>query len=108
MGQADLPEISMSLLRAIEIGHPEAQPMIRHDFGDHAGGAAVADHVDHYLIILKYPIPLRAAIDAHRGLVRADDARAAQAGENASDLVVKAGFRALQHGVRRTLADPQG
>ena len=42
--QADLPEIGMTLLRAIQVGDPDARPVARHRLGDHTGGTAVAHH----------------------------------------------------------------
>jgi len=95
--QADLPEIAMPLLRAIQVRDPDARPMARHRLGDHVGGAAVAHHVDHHLIVLKHPVPMSAAVDAHRGLVGADDPRTAQPGENGRDRVVETGLGTLQH-----------
>src|ERR1019366_3089678 len=51
--------------------------MACHHFGDHAGGAAVTDHVDHDLIVLEHPVPVGPASDPHRGLVDDDATRAA-------------------------------
>ena len=106
--QADLPEVGVSLLGAEQVGHPDAGAMTGHHLGDHAGGAAVADHVDHHLIVLEHPVPMRPAIDAHRGLVGADQARAAQPGEDGGDLGVEARLGTAEHGIQRTLADLQG
>ncbi len=87
--QTDLPEIGMPLLRAIQVGDPDARPMARHRLGDHAGRTAVAHHVDHHLIVLEHPVPMGATVDAHRGLIGADDPRTAQPGKNGCDLVVE-------------------
>jgi hypothetical protein len=43
--QADLPQVGMPLLGAVEIGDPDAGPMTRHCFGDYTGGAAVVSTV---------------------------------------------------------------
>src|SRR6202158_2048732 len=107
MRQADLPEIGMALLRAIEGGDPDAGPMASHRLGDHTGGAAVAHHMDHHLIVLKNPVPVGPAVDAYRGLIGADDPRAAQPGENGYDLVVETGLGTLQHRIQRAFADLQ-
>src|SRR6202035_3846764 len=58
------------------------------------GSAAVADDVNDHLLVLEHPVPVGAAIDAHRRLVGADDARTAQSGQDRRDLVVEAGLGA--------------
>ena len=88
--QADLPEIGMALLGTVEVGHPDARPMAGQHLGHHAGGAAVTDHMDHHLVVLEHPVPVGPAGDAHRGLIEADDAAAAQSGEDRCDLGVEA------------------
>jgi hypothetical protein len=45
------------------------------------------------------------AVDAHRGLIGADDPRAAQPGENRRDLAVETWLGTLQHRIQRALAD---
>ena len=97
----------MPLLRAVQVGHPDARPMARHHLGDHAGGAAVAHDVDHHLIVLEHPVPMGAPVDAHRGLIGADDPRTAQPGEDGRNLGVETGLGTLQHRIQRALADLQ-
>ena len=46
-----------------------------------------------------------AAVDAYRGFVGADDARAAQPGEDGRDLAVETRLGTLQHRIQRALAD---
>ena len=103
--QTNLPDIGMALLRTVEVGDPNVRPVTGHRLGDHAGGAAVAHDVDHHLIVLKYPIPMGPPVDAHRGLVGADDPRAAQPGKNGCDLMVETGLGTLQHRIQRAFAD---
>jgi len=95
----------MSLLRPVEVGDPDGGPVTRHRLGDHTGGAAIAHDVDDHLIVLKYPVPVGLATDAHRGLIGADNPRAAQPGEDRCDLVVETGLGTLQHRIQRALAD---
>ena len=45
VGEADLPEIGMSLPRTVEIGAPAGRAVALHHFGHHGGGAARADEV---------------------------------------------------------------
>ena len=61
----------------------------------------------HHLIVLEYPVPVGASVDTHRGLIGADDPRAAQPGEDGCDLGVETRLGPLQHRVQRTLADLQ-
>jgi hypothetical protein len=107
MRQADLPEIGMALLRTIEIRHPDARPMARHHLSDHRGGAAVAYNVDHDLIVLEHPVPVRPPIDAHRGFIGADEPRPTQPGEDGCNCVVEARLGPLQHRIQRAFADAQ-
>jgi len=97
----------MALLRAVKVGHPDAWPVARHHLSDDRRGAAVAHGMYHNLIVLEHPIPMRAPVDAHRGLVGADDARTAQPDEDGRDLVVEARLGPPQHRIQRALADPQ-
>ena len=90
--QTDLPEIGVSLLGTVEVGNPDAGSMAIEHIGHHAGSAAVADDVNDHLLVLEHPVPVGAAIDAHRRLVGADDARTAQSGQDRRDLVVEAGL----------------
>jgi len=108
MRQADLPKLGVTLLGTEQIGHPDAGAMARHHLGDHAGGTAVANDVDHHLIVLEHPVPVCPAIDPHRGLVRADQACAAQPGEDGGNLGVEARLGTAEHGIQRALADLQG
>jgi len=82
--------------------------MTRHRFGNHTGGAAVAHDMDDHLIVLEYPVPVGLTADAHRGLIGADDPRAAQPGQDRRDLTVETGLGTLQHRVQRALADREG
>ena len=66
--------------------------MAIHHISHHTGSAAVADDMNDHLLVLEHPVPVGAAIDAHRRFVGADDARTAQSGQNRRDLVVEAGF----------------
>ena len=75
--QTDLPEIGVSLLGTVEVGDPDTGSMAVEHIGHHTGSAAVADDVDDHLLVLEHPVPVGAAIDAHRRLVGADDARTA-------------------------------
>jgi hypothetical protein len=63
--------------------------------------------VDHHLVVLEHPVPATAAVNAHAGLVRADDASPAQAGQDGSDLGVEAGLATLERGIERALADAE-
>ena len=79
-----------------------------HHLGDDTGSPAVADDVNDHLLVLEHPVPVGAAIDAHRRLVGADDARTAQSGQDRRDLVVEAGLGATEHGIQCAFADLQG
>ena len=65
MRQADLPKIGMPLLGAVEVGHPDAGAMAGQYIGDNTGRTAIADHVDHHLIVLEYPVPVGASVDPY-------------------------------------------
>jgi hypothetical protein len=75
--------------------------------GDHTGGAGGAHGVDHHLNVLEHPVRVSAAVDAHRGLVGADDPRPAQPREDRRDLIVETGPGTLQHRIQRAVADLQ-
>ena len=106
--ETDLPEIGVSLLGAVEIGDPDAGSMTIQHIGHDSGSAAVADDVNDHGLVLEHPVPVGAAIDAHGGLVGADDARTAQSGQDRRDLVVEAGLGTAEHGIQRAFADLQG
>ncbi len=55
--QADLPDLGVATLGAIEIGNPDCWAMTGHDLGDDAGTTAAADHMDHHLVVLEHPVP---------------------------------------------------
>ena len=84
--QADLPVLGVALLRPVKVGHPERRAVPAQHFADNACAAAAADDVDHHLAILEHPVPAGAAIDAHAGLVRANNTGAAQPGQDAGRL----------------------
>src|SRR5208283_266047 len=92
MRQTNLPEIGMALLRAVEVGDPNHRPMASHHLADRRGCAAVAHDVDHHLIVLENPVPMSPSVDAHRGLVGADDPRTAQPGKDRRNLAVETGL----------------
>ena len=77
----------MALLRTVEIGHVNDGLMACYHLSDHGGGKTVAHDVDHYLIVLEYVVLVGALVDAHGGLIGAEDLRAAQMGEDGSDSV---------------------
>src|SRR6478752_3842532 len=58
--QTDLPEIGVSLLGTVEVGHPYAGPMAIEHIGHDAGSAAVADDVNDRLLVLEHPVPVSA------------------------------------------------
>jgi hypothetical protein len=103
--QTDLPKVGMAALGTVEVGHPDRWPMPAQHLRDHGSPARRADEMDGELIVLEHPVPTGPAIDAHRGLVRADDARSAQTGEDGGDLVVEPRLGALEHGVQRPFAE---
>ncbi len=107
MRQADLPVLGMALLRAVEIRDPDRRTVAVHHLGHDAGAAAVADDVDHHLIVLKHPVPEGLAGDAHGCLVRAHHAGAPQPRQDGTDLGVEAGHGAAEGGVKRAFADRQ-
>src|SRR4051794_41897745 len=82
----------MAALGAVEVGAPDGRAVSGHHLGDDTRTPAVADHVDHHLVVLEHPVPTILAIDAHAGLVRADDAGAAETGQNGAGLASKRGF----------------
>lgn len=104
MGEADLPGVSPTLLGSVEVGNPDRRAMAIEDFGDDRGGAAVADDMDDHLVVLDPPVPAGAAIDAHRGLVRADHAGAPQTSEDGADFPVEQRLGAAKHRVQRAFA----
>src|SRR4051794_34752667 len=95
----------MSLLCTVEIRDPNRRTVTIHHLADDACAAAVVDDMDHYLRILEYPVPAGAAINAYRGLVRADDAGAPQPRQDRADLGIETRHGALEGGVERALAD---
>jgi hypothetical protein len=48
----------MPLLGAVKVGGPDAQPMADRYIAHHAGRAAIADHMDHHLVVLEHPVPI--------------------------------------------------
>src|SRR3954449_10377895 len=90
MRQTDLPGLGMPALGAVEVGDPDLGAMAVHHLADDAGAAAATDHLDHHLGVLEHPVPAGAAVDAHAGLIRSDDASAAQAGPDWDGLAVEA------------------
>ena len=60
MRQADLPNLGMPPLGAVEVGHPDPGPMAGQYIADNTGRTAIADHVDHHLIVLEHPVPVGA------------------------------------------------
>src|SRR5215213_4998852 len=69
MRQADLPGLGMAALGAVEVGDPDGRAVSGHHLGDDTRAPAMADHVDHHLVVLEHPVPGVTAIDAHAGLI---------------------------------------
>jgi hypothetical protein len=105
MRQTDLPGGGMAALGAVEVGDPDGRAVSGHHLGDDTGAPTVADHVDGHLGVLEHPVPASATVDAHAGLVGADDPRPAQPGQDGRGLGVEAGFAALECRIERALAE---
>ena len=73
----------------------------------HRPAAARPDDVDHHLLVPEHPVPVRPAVDPHRGLVGADHPGTPQAGEDGGGLVVEPRLGAPEQRVQGTLADRQ-
>src|SRR3954452_16131094 len=95
----------MAALGAVEVGDPDGRAVSGHHLGDDTRTPAVADHVDHHLVVLEHPVPTILASDAHAGLVRADDAGAAETGQNGAGLGVEARLAAPEGSIERAFAD---
>src|SRR3954453_12765426 len=97
----------MAALGAVEIGDPDGRTVSGHHLGDDTCAAAVADHVDHRLLVLEHPVPAIAAVDAYTGLVRANHPGPAQAGQDGRGFSVEAGLAALERRIQRAFADSE-
>src|SRR6478672_6459945 len=105
VSQADLPVRRMSLLGAVEIGNPDRRTVSCKHFGDDTSAATFADDVDHHLVVLEHPVPAGAAVDTHRGLVRADDTRATQPGQDVGHIRIELRLAPAEGGIERAFAD---
>lgn len=105
MGEADLPGGGVAALGAVEIGDPDLRPMAGQHLLGHDAAATGSDDVDAHGRVLEHPLPVVAPRHAGRGLVRADQPRRAQPGEDARHLVVEAGLGAQEQVGQRALAD---
>jgi hypothetical protein len=74
---------------------------------DHADSTAVAGDMNDHLVVLEHPVPVGAAIDAHRSLVGADDPRATQSGQDRRHFIIETGLGRLEHSILCAFADPQ-
>src|SRR3954451_24790825 len=97
----------MAALSAVEVGDPDRRAVSGHHLGDDTRTTAVADYVDHHLVVLEHPVPAILAIDAHAGLVRADHPRPTQAVQDGRGLGIEAGLAAPECRIERALADRQ-
>jgi len=70
--QADLPQVGVAALGAVEVGHPDLRPVPAQHLVHHGPAAGRPDHVNDHLVVPEHPVPVRPAADAHRGLVGAD------------------------------------
>src|SRR3954451_10101105 len=95
----------MPVLSAVEIGNPDRRTVSGQHFGDDTSAATCADDVDHNLVVLEHPVPAGAAVDTHRGLVRADDTRATQPGQDIGDIGIELRLAPTEGGIERALAD---
>ncbi len=113
--EADLPLIGVTLLGSVEVRslrrlpypalqgrvpsllRPDHGTVTAHDLVDHGGAPAVADDVDHHLLVLEHPVPAGHPVDPDAGLVRTHDPRPAQPSQDGcrgveaatNDVVVK-------------------
>ena len=108
VGQTDLPVRSgVILLRTREIGHPDRRPMRTQDFLDHALSPAGADDRDTNHAVLKHPLPLLLAIHAGAGFIAANQAAAAQPGEDLRHALVQPAFDPLEEVGQAPFTDVQ-
>jgi hypothetical protein len=95
--QTDLPVLrGVVLLGTVEIRYLDRRPMCAQDFVDHALAPAGADDIDTDLCVLKLPFPLLLAVDTGAGFIAANQAAAAQSGEDVRHALVQTPFDQLE------------
>ena len=64
---------------------------------NYAGSTAVADDMNDHLVVLEHPVPVGPSVDAHRGLVGANDPRATQPGQDHRHFIIETGLGTTEH-----------
>jgi len=105
MGEAGLVRIGMTLLGGIAVGAPDVGAMPVHHGAHHDRAAGRGGGVHDGLVAPEHSVVRIAALDAHPGLVRTDDACVPQLRHGAIATAHEMPLRPTEHVHQTALAD---